>query len=401
MPVNTPVTRPVRAGLFPRIAVPSLKFQAVTHPKTLYLRSPGRINLIGEHTDYNQGFVMPAAIDRAIRFRLEINGTPHQARFRSKDLDASFTADLRDIRPGNGWENYLLGVLNQLQLRGIAVRGFDCTVESDLPVGAGLSSSAALECGLAWGLNDLFGFGLSSRDIIELSQAAEHTYVGTKCGIMDQFACVMGREGHFFLLDCRSLEHRYIPAVLGDYKLILLNSGVTHSLASSAYNLRREQCAAGVALVSQKFEGVSSLRDVTPEMLRQVRPAMDEVVYNRSLYVVEENGRVLEAAKALESGQMEYLGDLLLQTHSGLSTLYEVSCEELDFLVGRAAEISGVAGARMVGGGFGGCSLNLLRKEVVPEFTKTMSEGYQKAFGRELTPIEVSLGQGVSALSAS
>ncbi len=386
---------------FTGFAVPSPKNSALPHPKSLRLRAPGRINLIGEHTDYNQGFVMPAAIDRSIRFRLEANGMPYQARFRSEDLDASFSADLRNIGPGSGWENYLLGVLHQLELRRIRVPGFDCTLESDLPVGAGLSSSAALECGLAWGLNQLFDLGLRPLEIIEMSQAAEHTYVGTQCGIMDQFACVMGREGHFFLLDCRSLEHRYIPAVLGDYKLLLLNSGVTHSLASSAYNRRREECAQGAALFSQDSKGPGSLRDVTHEMLREAHHKMDEVVYKRCRYVVEENSRVLEAAKALEYGQMEHLGELLLETHRGLSQLYEVSCEELDFLVETARKYPGAAGARMVGGGFGGCSLNLVRKEAMPGFTKTLVKSYRTAFGKELTPIEVALGQGVSALSAS
>ena len=234
-------------------------------PEPLLLHSPGRINLIGEHTDYNQGYVMPAAIDRAIRFRLEPNGLPHQARFRSQEMDASFTADLNRIRPGNGWENYLLGVLHQLELRGIRVPGFDCTLESDLPVGAGLSSSAALECGLAWGLNQLFGLGLQPRELIALSQAAEHTYVGTQCGIMDQFACVMGREGHFILLDCRSLEHRYIPALLGDYGLLLLNSGVTHSLASSA--------SSAICACSSSMDGnFRSPRRCMPKVTSRVLP---------------------------------------------------------------------------------------------------------------------------------
>ena len=364
----------------------------------LTLRSPGRINLIGEHTDYNQGFVLPAAINLAIRFRLEPNGEPHLARFRSEDLDASFTADLGHICPGQGWENYLLGVLHQLALRGISIPGFDCSLVSDLPVGAGLSSSAALECGLAWGLNELFGLGLEARELIELSQAAEHTYVGTQCGIMDQFACVMGRAGHFMLLDCRTLEHRYIPAVLGDYGLLLLNSGVTHSLASSAYNRRREECAEGVTLLARSFEGVASLRDATPAMLADIRPSMPETLYNRCKYVVEENLRVLEATRALEEGRMEDLGALLLQTHAGLSQLYEVSCEELDFLVEVARHMPGVAGARMMGGGFGGCSLNLVRKEAIPEFSRAMAQRYRETFGKELVPIEVALGQGVSAL---
>lgn len=365
---------------------------------TLHFKSPGRINLIGEHTDYNSGYVLPAAIDRCLTFHLQKAEGPTHATFHSHNMQAQFQVNLESVKPGEGWENYLLGVLHQLQLRGKTIHGFTCSITSDLPLGSGLSSSAALECGLAWGLNELFQMELSPWEIIELSQAAEHTYVGTQCGIMDQFACVMGKAGHFILLDCQSLKHRYIPADLGDYRLLLLNTGVTHDLASSAYNQRREACQTGVGLLSAAFPDVKSLRDATPEMLESQKKNMSKRIYNRCKYVIEENLRVLHAVEALEAGKMELLGQLLLDTHRGLRDEYEVSCAELDFLVDEAAKFAGVAGARMVGGGFGGCTLNLVKTEAAEAFQTHIMGQYQKVFGVVPEPIAVGIGPGVGQL---
>lgn len=362
---------------------------------TLRFRSPGRINLIGEHTDYNDGFVLPAAIDRGISFEISPQLESRMAHFSSETLGTSFSVNLEDITPGTGWENYFLGVLHQLALKGIKLPGFSCSISSDLPVGAGLSSSAALECGLAWGLNELFQFGLTSQEIIKISQAAEHTYVGTLCGIMDQFACVMGKPNHFILLDCRSLAHTYISADLGDYSLLLLNSGVSHNLASSAYNARRLACLEGVKLLSAKYPEVHSLRDATVEMLTSLKDKMPQNVYRRCDYVIRENDRVLQAVKALESRNINQVGALLSETHRGLREDYEVSCPELDFLVDQAANFQGVLGARLVGGGFGGCTLNLVRKSELEGFKNHMANLYREAFDLELVPIDVGIGSGV------
>lgn len=361
----------------------------------LKFRSPGRINLIGEHTDYNQGYVLPAATDRNISFRITRSKDKQTASFYTADLDSRFRVNLNKIKPGTGWENYLLGVLNQLELRGLRVPGFDCEIESNLPVGAGLSSSAALECGLAYGLNSLFDLQLSEWDIIELSQAAEHRYVGTKCGIMDQFACVKGKSDHFMLLDCRNLEYRYIPANLEDFTLLLLNTGVSHALASSAYNQRRESCMQGVAIIGRAHPEVKSLRDVSPDILDASKTDLPPEIYRRCSYVVRENERVLKAVNALESGKMETLGQLLFETHYGLRDDYEVSCTELDFLVAHAEAFPGVAGARLVGGGFGGCTLNLVHKDSVSEFQKSVNAAYSQKFNREPIPITVALANGV------
>lgn len=366
---------------------------------SISLRSPGRINLIGEHTDYNQGYVLPAAIDRNIAFRITKNNDSGIATFYTADLNARFEVRLEDIKPGTGWENYILGVLKQLELRGIQVSGFECNIESILPVGAGLSSSAALECGLAYGLNSLFDLKLTEWDMIELAQAAEHNYVGTQCGIMDQFACVKGKAGHFMLLDCRNLEYRYIPAHLGNFSLLLLNTGVSHALASSAYNQRRESCMQGVAILARSNPEVKSLRDITADMLASVKSEMPSEMYRRCSYIVGENQRVLMAVSALESGNMQALGSLLFETHQGLRDDYEVSCPELDFLVDRAHAFQGVAGARLVGGGFGGCTLNLVKKDVLPEFQKGMTAAYYEHFKKELIPIPVELAEGVGPFS--
>jgi galactokinase len=361
--------------------------------------APGRINLIGEHTDYNEGFVLPAATGLHMQFSLQANGSPGQCRLFSETFQEGVSVDLGDLEPLNGsWANYAIGVLHGLSERTGGLKGFDARFSSTLPAGAGLSSSAALECGLAFGLNALFGLGLEPAELIALCQEAEHQFAGTRCGIMDQFAATMGKKGHFMLLDCRSLEHRYIPARLGAYRLLLVNSRVTHSLAGSAYNQRRRECEEGVRWLQGRFSGIRSLRDAGMEQVESVKGEMPEPLWNRCRYVVEENHRVLEAADALLASDMEKLGGLLLASHEGLRHQYEVSCPELDFLADTALSLPGVLGARMMGGGFGGCTLNLVHEDALKAVSSALTKAYRKGFGRDAAPFEVTPGDGVRLL---
>ena len=363
----------------------------------LTVKSPGRINLIGEHTDYNMGYVLPTAIEKNITFHFQKNESDHRCSIYSKTYDTGFELDLGTIsRSKNEWENYILGVLNEILKRTDCLRGFDCTLESNLPTGSGLSSSAALECGLAFGLNELFQLGLSKLEMVQLSQTAEHTYVGTQCGIMDQFASVMSRAGHVILLDCRSLESSYIPIVLHPYKIILLNTKVSHNLASSEYNTRKQECEQGVAIIQKEYPKVKSLRDVTPEMLTSCKSKMNLTVFNRCSFIVAENERVLDMADALKNKDIHRVGSLLYKAHEGISKLYEVSCTESDFLVDFSKSNSRVLGARQTGGGFGGCTLNIVHETAVDSFIESASKAYKAKFDIDLEPFEVSPSGGTS-----
>ena len=351
--------------------------------------SPGRINIIGEHTDYNLGYVLPTSIDKRIRFTLKKNNTDTQCEIRSRGYEKALVVDLKHISPSNTqWENYILGVLYEIYKRNKELKGFQCTIESDLPVGSGVSSSAALECGLAFGLNELFDLGLSKLDIVTLSRDAEHNYVGTKCGIMDQFASVMGKKDHVILLDCKSMDYTYVPFFIAPFKLVLLNSNVAHSLADSEYNTRRNECEEGVSILQKKYPFIASLRDVNLDMIESCKMAMSLKVLNRCTYVVQENERVLDAVKALEKGDLKTLGSLMYQTHEGLRNLYEVSCPELDFLVDFSINVDGVLGSRLMGGGFGGCTLNLVHEDMADAFILSVSEAYEKEFHIKLTSFE-------------
>lgn len=365
----------------------------------LKVAAPGRINLLGEHTDYNEGFVLPATIEQQISFTFKKNESPNRCRITSTSLGKVMRADLDLLRPTRGWENYISGVLAELLKRSGKLQGFDVDFKSDIPPGAGLSSSAALECGLAFGLNLLFELGLSPLELIRLSQKAEHHFVGTQCGIMDQFACVMGRKNHFILLDCRDLHHRYIPADLGDCSLLLMGSGVKHTLAESAYNDRREECRRGVAILRKTFPEIHSLRDTTTEHLNALEDSLPGIVSKRCRYVLEENARVLKAVQALENRDMEGLGTLLCESHRGLRDDYQVSCPEVDFLVDTALSYPGVLGARIMGGGFGGCSLNLVRSEALESAQAGIRKAYRDSFGKEAEPLEVRISDGVRVCS--
>jgi galactokinase len=375
-------------------------YQTKFNGNPFLFRSPGRINLIGEHTDYNQGFVLPAAIDKAVYLAAGLR-TDQRVCLYAMSYKEDFEVSLSDVQktPGH-WSNYLLGVAAVLREKGFPLGGFNLVVGSDVPVGAGLSSSAALECATVFALNDLFGLRLEKKQMILIAQQAEHQFAGVLCGIMDQFASMYGKKDHVMKLDCRSMDFQYLPAQLGEYELVLLNSNVSHSLASSAYNQRRSECARAVALIQDQYPSVESLRDCTLPMLQECVAPVDQISFTRARYVVEEIERLQAACTALEDGDIQRLGELMFETHDGLSKMYEVSCPETDFLVDFVRNNAAVAGARMMGGGFGGCTLNLVRKDRVASLTPQIAQAYSESMGRELSVIEVKIEEGSSRLSS-
>ncbi len=366
----------------------------------LVVLAPGRINIIGEHIDYNDGFVLPAAIDRYTCLAIRKNDT-RSARLAALDLNDEISVNLEEVfSPSDKmWANYLTGVLERYRQLGHETSGFDLAFAGNIPSGAGMSSSAALECGFGFSVAELFELGIPDEEIALAGQWAEHNFVGVKCGIMDQFASVFGRSGQVILLDCLTLDRRYINADLGDYSLVFLNSNVSHELHDSQYNNRREEAAKALEAVKATFPEVQNYRGVRRDHLDAVRHLIGEIPFKRALFVIEEITRVGEAVDALERGDMATLGKLLNQTHEGLSRLYEVSCPELDFLAGAAARDGAVAGSRMMGGGFGGCTINLVKKGAEGVFISDMAEAYATAFGLELTPYRLSLSDGVHSLS--
>lgn len=368
-------------------------FEEKYQQNPLIVRSPGRINLIGEHTDYNEGFVLPAAIDKSIYLGFAKNSS-RVCRVYSIDFQEEKTFSLDNLTPAQGWVNFVMGVAAAIQNAGIKLEGFDCVFGGDIPIGAGLSSSAALENGVGFGLNEIFDLKLERLQLLKFSQQAEHAFVGVKCGIMDMFASMMGKQDRVIRLDCRSLEHSYFPLELGEYQLILCNTKVAHSLAESAYNQRREECQEGVDLVSRQFSEVKSLRDVTLQMLEKAKGEMSPVVYKRCAYVIQENERVIKTCKALDDHDLIAVGQFLYGSHKGLSVEYEVSCPELNFLVDYTRDLSYVLGARMMGGGFGGCTINLIKKSDKKEFIAAVGVAYSEKFGRQMETYEVNVADG-------
>ena len=361
--------------------------------------SPGRINLIGEHTDYNNGFVMPAAIDKKINFRFRKNNTKNLVRIYSETFDAYVEFNLQKITKNiNSWENYLLGVIDEIQKLGKQLQGFDCILKSELPIGAGISSSAALECGFAKGLNSLFNLDLAQMEIVKLSQRAENNFVGSNCGIMDQFASVMSKKDHFIKLDCESLEATFITAKIEHCKLLLLNTNVAHNLANSEYNSRRQECETAVAVIQQKYSAVKSLRQVSFNMLEEFKEEIGAISFKRCLYVLEENERVQETEKALRDGNLQTIGKLMYASHRGLQHQYEVSCPELDFLVDFSEEKTFIYGSRMMGGGFGGCTINLIEADKIDAYFEEVKKVYQEKFDITPTAITVVPDEGTQIL---
>ncbi|SFV34227.1 galactokinase [Thermoflavifilum thermophilum] len=347
----------------------------------LLIVSPGRVNLIGEHTDYNEGYVMPGAIDKAVLLAIAPSGSD-LCEVHALNLQQTDRFHVSHISQGEGWQNYVRGVVYFLQQKGYAVQGFYAMIGGDIPMGSGLSSSAALEGAFSFGLHQLFGLQLTPLEMAFIGQQAEHHYVGVRCGIMDQYANIFGRRNQLIRLDCRSLQHVYLPFDFPDYSIVLCNSMVHHSLASSAYNERRRQCEEGVSILKKYHPEVKTLRDASPAMLHEHIQEIPPQVYMRCMYVVEENERVLLAGTCLQEGDLEKFGDLMYASHIGLQKQYEVSCEELDYLVELTMNREDVIGARMMGGGFGGCTINIVHKDAVDDFKEYIVSAYEKKFHR-------------------
>lgn len=363
------------------------------------VESPGRVNLIGEHTDYNQGFVLPAAIDKKILLALAPNHL-NRIRLVAADMDQpEFETGLESEikKSGQGWPNYILGVVDQLWKRRYKIGGFDCLFGGDIPIGAGLSSSAALEGGILVGLSELFGLNLSRMEMAKIGQKAENEFVGVQCGIMDQFANLHGKKGNVLKLDCRSLQYSRHSFDRKDLAILLCDTRIHRELASSEYNVRRKQCEEGVKTLRKFDNSLTSLRDVTDPLLEQYKEKLSDIIYKRCRYVLDENRRVLDACNDLAGNDIQMFGQRMYQSHYGLRDQYEVSCKELDLLVEATEDMDGVVGSRMMGGGFGGCTINLVLENEMENVMESIKSRYH---GKANTPVEfyqarISDGTGV------
>ena len=374
----------------------SNKFATLFEGEGEWFASAGRINLIGEHTDYNGGFVFPGAIDKGMVAAIRLNGTDKVRAF-ALDLDEYCEFGLKEEdAPSQSWARYIFGVCRETEKRGGTVGGFDTGFSGDVPLGAGMSSSAALESVFAFALNELFGNGIDKFELARIGQSTEHNYCGVNCGIMDQFASVFGKKGNLMRLDCRSMEFEYFPfdpAQYG-YKLVLLNSCVKHVLVGSPYNDRRASCERVAKVLGQEF-----LRGATMDQLEAIKEQISEEDYMRARYVIGEEQRVLDVCDALKAGDYETVGARMYETHWGMSKDYEVSCEELDFLATVAKEC-GVSGSRLMGGGFGGCTINLVKAELYDSFIATAKAKFAEKYGHEPIVIDVVISDGARRLEA-
>lgn len=363
--------------------------------KSIKVKSPGRINIIGEHTDYNMGYVLPAAIDKHTIMEVKLNETVSTVHMEALNLKDSFSYDHQiEADKAKGWQNYLVGVVEELKKLGANIKGFDAKFEGTVPIGSGMSSSASLECSLAFALNEAFDLGLETQQLIKACQMAEHNYVGTKCGIMDQYASMMGKKDQVILLNCGSLESKYFTLNLRDYELLLLNTNVSHNLSTSAYNQRREECQYGLKIFQQTQSSFTSLSDGTLSELKTIKKNMPDTIYRRCHHVLSENQRVLEACKAMQSNDFDTLGQLIYASHKSLTEDYEVSCAELDFLVDQSKPHAKILGSRMMGGGFGGCTINLIHKNFTAQYIDEVSVAYKGHFDIDLSPYKVSIEDG-------
>jgi len=427
------------------LAIRSQFFNHFNHNPALVVKSPGRINLIGEHTDYNHGFVLPAAIDKYIEVAIgkRTDGAIHMV---ALDLGETIILPIHKLTPHpTQWVNYIIGVVDQVFNKSQSVNnnfigsrntltntqittavndtnlsgGFSICIQGNIPLGAGLSSSAAVECAVLFALNELYGLSLSRMQMALMAQAAEHKFAGVKCGLMDMFASLHGQKNKAILLDCDSLAFTYYPIELSDYSIVLFDTQIKHALASSEYNTRRLECEQGLKLIQEKYASVKTFRDISLEQVEECLASWDisknemnedkiqeittkdktSKVYQRCKYVVEEIARVQLAVQDLTKGDMQAFGKKMFETHKGLSKLYEVSCPELDFLVEAVANNENILGARMMGGGFGGCTINIIKKTAVEEITKELSAKYHKAMQKELSYYITSIEDGTHLVS--
>ncbi|MBQ8760562.1 MAG: galactokinase [Bacteroidales bacterium] len=369
------------------------KFKSLFGDNYMVYTSPGRVNLIGEHTDYNGGFVFPGAIDKGIYAAINPNGTD-KVRAYSADYNEQVEFGMNeDDAPKESWARYIFGVCREMKKRGFEPKGFDTVFVGDVPLGAGMSSSAALESTFANALNEIFNLNIDRFELARIGQSTEHNYCGVKCGIMDQFASVFGKKGHLMRLNCATMEFEYFPFNPEGYKVVLLDTVVKHELASSAYNKRRESCENACAHIKARHPEVNFLSDATMAMLEEVKSEISEEDYKRAVYVIGEKQRVLDVCDALEKGDYETVGDRMFGTHYGMSKEYEVSCEELDFL-NDVAKQCGVTGSRVMGGGFGGCTINLVKEELYDGFIATAKKEYLAKFNREPKVYDVVISDG-------
>jgi len=372
-------------------------FRNIYKTNPFVFRSPARINIIGEHTDYNGGFVLPAAINKEMYFAIAPNSLK-TFRFFAFDLKESAEIhcskiEKQTIKP---WTNYLLGVVAQLKKRDIEIDGVDVVLGGTIPIGAGVSSSAAMECGFLYALNSLFSINLSTIEMVKMAQMAEHEFAGVKCGIMDQFAVMFGKQNHVIKLDCRSLEYSYSALQLNNYSILLCDTGVKHSLASSEYNIRRQECEEGTSVVAKQFPNIHLLRDVNLEQLKACASQLSEETLRRCSYVIEENLRLENTCKALQNNDYKTFGEMIYASHEGLKNKYNVSCNELDSLIDIAHATEGVLGARMMGGGFGGCTINIVHNQAVSLFKDRVKRDYYRKNNKPENIIEVAITEGTS-----
>ena len=373
------------------------KFKTLFGEDGDFFASAGRINLIGEHTDYNGGYVFPGAVDKGIMAEIKLNGTD-KVHVYSLDMDEYVEFGLNEEdAPAQSWARYIFGVCRETIKRGGKIAGFDTVFAGDVPLGAGMSSSAALESTYAFALNYLFDCNIDKFELARIGQSTEHNYCGVKCGIMDQFASIFGKAGNLMRLDCKTMEYKYYPFHPEGYRLVLLDSIVKHELASSAYNKRRESCERAAAAIRKNHPEVEFLRDARMEWLEEVRTVISEEDYMRAEYVIDEVQRVLDVCDALEKDDYETVGKKMYETHYGMSRLYEVSCEELDYLNDIAKEC-GVTGSRVMGGGFGGCTINLVRNELYDSFIEKAKKAFSEKFGHEPKVYDVVISDGARKL---
>ena len=365
------------------------------------VQSPGRINLIGEHTDYNNGFVLPASINKVVQVAIA-SRNDNEIHLHAIDLNETEVVNSTNIIPhAKHWVNYVIGVVAQVQqyikeqsIHNFQINGFDICIQGDIPIGAGLSSSAAVECAVLFSLNELYTIGLSRMQMALMTQKAEHEFAGVKCGIMDMFASLHGKKNQVIMLDCDRLSYEYYPLDLKEYSIVLLDTQIKHSLASSEYNKRRLECEEGLAIIQQQYPTAKTFRDITIQQVETCLSKHTTIIYNRCMYVVQEIERVQKAVKDLLAGDLKAFGQKMFETHQGLSVLYEVSCPELDILVQAVSSNENVLGARMMGGGFGGCTINIIKTDEVDQITAAVKKLYVEKTSRNLQVYKVSIEEG-------